>query len=279
MKFVRYAETEIKSRGINHRVGSFRYKDMGEGLPGTPGNFFLRLVWSETDFFSPRHLHNFDQVRVQVQGEFDFATDGTMKPGTIGYFPESTPYGPQTSRQDTIQLVLQIGGPSGSGYLSEAERVAAVEKLAAGGRFSEGRYFAAGDTTSTGVDSFQATWEAAMGRRMVYPKQRFQKPVLVHPDALTWLPVPGAAGVEHKRVWDYGRNTVGLDLYRLAPGATLEVPGTACCFVEQGQGMVSCAGTQAPYALRDVAHAAEGETLRVVAADATQLIVFVHPTF
>ena len=72
---------------------------------------------------------------------------------------------------------------------------------------------------------------------------------------------------------------MGLDLYRLAPGAALEVPGTACCFVEQGQGMVSCAGTQAPYALRDVAHAAEGETLRVVAADATQLIVFVHPTF
>ena len=81
MKFVRYAETEIKSRGINHRVGSFRYKDLGEGVPGTPGNFFLRMVWSETDFFSPRHLHNFDQVRVQVQGEFDFATDGTMKPG------------------------------------------------------------------------------------------------------------------------------------------------------------------------------------------------------
>lgn len=87
MHLIRYQDTELKTRGINHRVGSFRYKDLGEGVPGTADNFFLRLVWSQTDFFSPRHLHNFDQLRVQIEGEFDFATDGAMKLGAIAYTP------------------------------------------------------------------------------------------------------------------------------------------------------------------------------------------------
>jgi hypothetical protein len=183
----------------------------------------LRLVWSQTDFFSPRHLHNFDQVRVQLEGEFDFATDGVMKPGAVAYFPEGTPYGPQTSQDETLQLVMQIGGPSGAGYMSEAQRVAAVDALAKIGRFSEGRYFAPGDTGSTGIDSLQAAWEYALGQKMVYPPQRFQKPVLMNPDAMAWQ--ARAPGVERRQIWDFGRQAVALEQYRLSAGSALVLPG------------------------------------------------------
>ena len=104
MDLVNYEQAALHTRAVNHREGSFRYKDLGQGTPGRPENFYLRMVWTEGDFFSPRHMHNFDQVRVQIKGRFSFDKDGTMHPGCIGYFPEGTPYGPQTSAEDTIQL-------------------------------------------------------------------------------------------------------------------------------------------------------------------------------
>lgn len=273
MRHLRYADTELKTRGINHRVGSFRYKDLGEGDPGSAGNFFLRLVWSQSDFFSPRHLHNFDQVRVQLEGEFDFAADGAMRPGTIGYFPEGTPYGPQTSQDETLQLVLQIGGPSGAGYLSEAQRIAAVDALAATGRFEAGRYFAPGDRGTTGVDSLQAAWEHAMDRKMAYPPARFERPLLLHPEAFAWQ--AQGAGVQRRQLWDFGADTVALASYALAPGATLDLAGTASYFFESG---TAEAGGQTIAAF-DTVHLSQGETINVIARQPTKLLAFRHPVF
>jgi hypothetical protein len=277
MQLVRFADTEIQTRGVNHRVGTFRFKDLGEGQAGTAGNFFLRLVWSQTDFFSPRHLHNFDQVRVQLKGEFDFATDGVMKTGAVAYFPEGTPYGPQTSQDETLQLVMQIGGPSGAGYMSEAQRVAAVDALAKVGRFSEGRYFAPGDTGSTGIDSLQAAWEYALGQKMAYPPQRFQKPVLMNPDAIAWR--PRGAGVERRQVWDFGRQAVALEQYRLAPGAALPLKGPLSCFVEQGAGQAKSQALESAFESLDALHLKQGEAVTLTAKEPTQLLVFVHPVF
>jgi hypothetical protein len=273
MQLIHYTDTELKTRGINHRVGTFRYKDLGEGEAGTPGNFFLRLVWSQTDFFSPRHLHNFDQIRVQIQGEFDFAGDGLMKPGSVGYFPEGTPYGPQTSQDETVQLVLQIGGPSGAGYMSEAQRVAAVDALARIGRFSEGRYFAPGDSGSTGIDSLQAAWEYALGQKMSYPPARFQKPVLMNPDALAWQ-VP-ERGVRRRQVWDFGPGAVAVIQYALEPGAALRLDGPLSCFVEEGS-----AGLEGQ-ALEtfDVVHLTTGESIELNAREPAKLLLFRHPAF
>ena len=285
MRLIRYTNAELKTRGINHRVGTFRYKDLGEGLPGTPGNFYLRMVWSGEDFFSPRHLHNFDQVRVQIEGEFDFAGDGSMKPGDIGYFPEGTPYGPQTSQKHTVQLVLQIGGPSGSGYISQAQRVDAVESLSRTGQFSDGRYFAGGGTGSTGIDGFQAAWEEALGRKMVYPPRRFQKPVLMDPEALAWEALPGQPGVDRRQLWRFGRQAVAADLYRAAPGAALALAGPATCFVKRGAGHVQAGSDghdESPgsaFESFDVVHIEQGESVTLRPREATQLLVFRHPLF
>jgi hypothetical protein len=273
MQLVSYADTPVQTRGINHRVGTFRFKDMGEGEAGTAGNFFLRLVWSQTDFFSPRHLHNFDQVRLQLEGEFDFATDGLMKPGAVAYFPEGTPYGPQTSQDETLQLVMQIGGPSGAGYMSEAQRVAAVDALAKIGRFSEGRYFATGDTGSTGIDSLQAAWEFALGQKMVYPPQRFQKPVLMNPDAISWRAL--GAGVAHRQIWDFGSQAVALEQYRLATDAALVLKGPLSCFVEQGAGQAQAK----TFKSFDALHLKQGEAVTLTAKEPAKLLVFVHPVF
>ncbi len=101
----------------NIREGTLRTRRLLTGEPGTPGNFSLQLSSTPT-YYSPRHRHNFDQVRFQLQGDFDFATDGIMKPGCVAYFPEGTYYGPQSGPLPSETLVLQFGGASGSGYLS-----------------------------------------------------------------------------------------------------------------------------------------------------------------
>lgn len=276
MQLLKHDQIETQRRGVNHRVGSFIYKDLGSGQPGRPDNFLLRLVTSGTDFFSPRHMHNFDQVRVQVQGRFAFDADGVMEPGSIGYFPEGTAYGPQTSREDTVQLVMQIGGPSGNGYLSESERIAAVEALAAQGEFRGGHYYKGG--TGDGIDGFQAAWEHAQGRPMVYPPKRLQRPLLVEPEAFDWIAGP-APGVEHKTMVDFGRRTVGVRLYRLDPGAMLALQGPLSCFIDTGGGEIEAAGVRQACGRFDTLHLAGGEQAALQASTASRLIVFSHPAF
>jgi hypothetical protein len=231
------------------------------------------MVWTEGDFFSPRHMHNFDQVRVQIKGRFSFNKDGTMHPGCIGYFPEGTPYGPQTSAEDTVQLAMQIGGPSGSGYLSEEERTAAVDALAKRGRFEGGRYFAADDQPGAGKDGFEAAWEFANGRRIKYPKRRLEKPLLVNPEAFEWLDLPGFPGVRAKRLWDFGSRALACSLYQLAAGSSLVLTDAQTSFVQSGSGALG----QSRFAQFDVLHLAAGESARIEAQEETELLAMSHP--
>lgn len=274
MDFVSCEAAPLHTRGANHRQGSFRYKDLGQGTPGRLDNYYLRLVWTEGDFFSPRHMHNFDQVRVQIKGRFSFDKDGTMHPGGIGYFPEGTAYGPQTSAEDTIQLAMQIGGPSRSGYISEEERQVAVDALSKRGRFEGGKYFADGKS-GPGQDGFEAVWEYANGRRIKYPAKRLEKPLLVNPDAFEWLAVSGCDGVQRKQMWDFGASALSCSLYRVDAGSALALTGPLTLFVLAGAGQVAEHG----FALHDALHLAAGEAARIEARDESELLVMPHPVF
>ena len=275
MDFVSFEAAPLHTRGTNHRQGSFRYKDLGQGTPGQLGNYYLRIVWTEGDFFSPRHMHNFDQVRVQLKGQFGFDKDGTMHPGGIGYFPEGTAYGPQTSAVDTIQLAMQIGGPSRSGYISEHERHQAVEALSKRGRFEKGKFFPNGDKTGAGQDGFEAVWEYANGRRIKYPRKRLEKPLLVNPDAFEWLGVHNASGVRIKRLWDFGSNALACSIYQIDAGAALTLPGPLTAFVLSGVGAIG----PHRFAKYDALHLETGETARIDALEAAELLVMPHPVF
>ena len=142
----------------NHaRKGKFLFHQLLEGRESDPDNFSLQLVRTFGDFYSPRHRHNFDQVRVQIEGECDFTRDGRMYPGSISYFPESTPYGPQKNDGEALVLVLQFGGASGHGYISERMYHETIGELKTCGEFKDGFYFPEGSTE--GKDAFEAVWE------------------------------------------------------------------------------------------------------------------------
>ena len=149
------------------REGVFRSRKLLTGTECSPGNFALQLVTTPETYYSPRHRHNFDQVRYQIEGDFDFAADGKMKPGTIAYFPEGTHYGPQSSKQKSLTLVLQFGGASGSGYLSSEQYARAAAELAKVGSFEKGVFTRTGeDGAKVNQDAYEAVWEQVNGRKL-----------------------------------------------------------------------------------------------------------------
>ncbi len=56
-----------ESRSV--RGGELRKQHLLVGNDLGPGNFFFVLAYQKGDFFSPRHHHNFDQFRYQIEGE------------------------------------------------------------------------------------------------------------------------------------------------------------------------------------------------------------------
>src|SRR5260221_14711639 len=133
MDIVKYEQAALHTRGVNHREGSFRYKDLGQGTPGRPENFYLRMVWTEGDFFSPRHMHNFDQVRVQIQGKFSFDKDGTMQPGCIGYFPKARPTARRRRPKTPCSSRCRSAGPAAAGGFREREAPRGARRCRSGG--------------------------------------------------------------------------------------------------------------------------------------------------
>ena len=113
-RIINLSEIPVLER-THARAGLFRAQALLAGLEGSPDNFFLQLSQTFSDFASPRHRHNFDQVRVQLKSDADFARDGVMQPGMVAYFPEGVFYGPQSISGESLTLVLQLGGASGAG--------------------------------------------------------------------------------------------------------------------------------------------------------------------
>ena len=239
MRIVHGDQVEEKIRIHQHRQGMFRHRTVATGEPGTPGNFILELVRTTDDFFSPRHKHNFDQFRYQLEGEFDFDRNGKMTPGTIGYFPEGTPYGPQSSSVSSLTLVLQFGGASGNGYMTQEQLEAGTAELKKRGAFEKGVFRRnEGEDGKRNVDGYQAVWEHVNRRPMKYPAQRYHDPIMMNPEHFDWVPVANAPGACEKLMGVFTERGCEARFLRLAPAARIAAPGRKLYFVLTGDGLM-----------------------------------------
>src|ERR1700741_2890524 len=96
-----------------HRQGTMAHKVLFEGEEGSPDNFVWVLAKEGGDYFSPRHRHAWDQVRLCLEGAVPIGPGLTVDAGEVAYFPEGVAYGPQEGGGDRIELLLQFGGASG----------------------------------------------------------------------------------------------------------------------------------------------------------------------
>jgi hypothetical protein len=273
MKIVHADDVEWK-RGLQHRGGTFHYRHLLNGAPGTPGNFQFNIGQLEGDFSSPRHRHNFDQFRFQLEGTMNFDRNGKMAAGTFGYFPEGAAYGPQSSEGRSATAVLQFGSASGGGYLSREEVYAGTEELKKYGTF-EGGIFRRNDDVEgrRNTDGYQAIWEHAHGERMEYPKPRYRDPIMVDPANYEWLTVAGTPGVTHKSLGTFTERQCAAELIRIKRGAACRAGERSVYLVLSGSGVVG----NAPYRPLTAVHLDEGESAEIVARDDTELLRLVLP--
>src|SRR5260370_5533308 len=204
--------------GFGDRGGAFHGRIMVEGEPGALDNFQLSFGQMGGDFNSPRHRHNFEQIRYQLEGALDYGRDGKLVTGMIGYFPEAVYYGPQSQDPDIAckAIVLQFGGASGSGYLSQAEVQAGMRELREEGEFKDGVFRRrAGVEGKRNLDGYQAIWEHVNERPMVYPKPRYPQPIFMDPANYEWVPDQGEPDVAEKHVGVFTdrRSTTGLIIH------------------------------------------------------------------
>lgn len=275
MKIVQ-ADELPKYRALPHRAGTIYFRDVMEGEPGTPGNFQLTLAESAGDFYSPRHRHNFEQIRFCLDGDLDFSKTGKLTPGMVGYFPEGVSYGPQTQKPDntSLALVLQFGGASGSGYLSRGEAKAATDELKKQGEFIDGVFRRHADVPGKrNMDGFQAIWEYANQRPMVYPKPRYEEPVFMDPAAYEWAAVEGVPGVAEKLLGIFTERRAEQRFLKIDSGVSFGLRGRAIYVALSGAGTV---GGQAIRRLTTI-YLDAGETAALAVREPMELMQFGLP--
>ena len=125
----------------NVRGGRIVFKELLRGAEKTPVNFSLVLADTDVTFKSPRHRHNFDQIRITLEGSTNFGPRHNIEVGDVAYFPEGTAYGPQNQElvgKASLAMVIQFGGASGNGYMSQRELFEGQERLRVFGEFEGG---------------------------------------------------------------------------------------------------------------------------------------------
>jgi hypothetical protein len=249
----------------NPRGGTFHYKRLVEGTPGTAGNFGLMLSHTFDNFVSPRHHHNFEQIRFQLEGVCCFGRDGEMVPGTVGYFPEGVFYGPQSAAGEALVLVLQFGGPSGSGYMSEDELQTSVAELSLVGEFRAGVFYRTSGEGRPRQDAYEAAWENRHKRPMSYPAGLYPSPILTQAETLPWQSeAPGA----HARSFGQFKGGTAASVLQLEAGATTSLCGPSVVFVVSGAGRLADQPIEAQASI----HLSPAETLPLATDTGIELL-------
>lgn len=273
MKVVRIEELDLKHvpGSTTSRGSQMDYHEYIAGQPGELDNFILIVYYTGSDYVTPRHRHNFDQIRVQIDGdEYDYARNGKMQLGDVGYFPEGTYYGPAKSGEKVATLLLQIGGMSGQGYMSQPEYKAAVVELKKRGEFHDGIFTWQDENGQKhNQDGYEAVWEHCRQQRLEYPPERFQAPVFMNPDSFDWYPYESAAGVDHKFLGSFGEGGgMRLGLFRMSAGATIaSAPQRTIFFVMDGAGRAN----DQLWKKRSAIHIERGESCALTAQEPSTL--------
>jgi len=202
-----------------HRSGGIDFKRLIQGADGAPDNFEFSFVRTAGDYYTPRHRHNFDQLRFCLEGSMNYAPGKNLSAGTIGYFPEGTFYGPQQDTVGSIVLLLQMGGAAGYGFMSYRQLNDGYQRLADLGQFDHGVFTRqTTDGRAQRKDGYEAIWEYVNHREVEYPAPRYEEPVVMHAENFGWRAIGG--GFDYKHLGSFGERGLEVGFIRGAKGAT-----------------------------------------------------------
>lgn len=240
MEIVHGKTLEFTPPPLKHRGDGIAFKSLFRGEEGTPENYYLSVA-RQSDFYSPRHKHNFDQFRFAVRNDVSIGPDMLLREGELVYHPEAVQYGPQYDKGgDRDVLVLQFGGTSGQGYLSFDQLATAQPALKEKGRFEGGKYYAENDGTTDGKDAYEALWEYYNRRPLIYAAPRFDNPIIVKPQNFAWKPYMSAGeGIFNKTLGVFTERETRVQVVRIVAGRKWHVVAqnaTQLLYVLRGEG-------------------------------------------
>jgi quercetin dioxygenase-like cupin family protein len=241
--------------------------------------FSLEITPEET-WSTPSHRHNFDQIRLHLEGEYSFLKDQWVRGVKVGYYPESMYYGPQVRHHGDKTLNLQFGGASRNGFMTPRERRIGYDELMKRGWFEKGAYTWLDDRGKRHRrEAYTAVWELMRGRRITYAKPRYDTLLHMDPEVYEWREDASQPGVAFKHLGSFTENNFTINFIRLDRGATVTIDQhTAPQVLYVITGAVTVAGkTHGPdtgFALDE--H--EGP-VRFSALESTQLYFVRLPTF
>jgi hypothetical protein len=179
-------------------------------------------------------------------------------------------------------MVMQFGGASGAGFVSQRQMAEAFAALKQEGTFEGGVFrrerASAAPGTRINQDGYEAIWEHVTGRRLAYPAPRYSAPFVMHPESYEWAPDPAQPGVAQRHLGTFTERHVELAVLRLAAGAACTLParlGIRVHFALTGTG--SAAGE--PYRALSAWEAAPGETIALRAAAESEIFIAGLPIF
>jgi hypothetical protein len=139
----------------------------------------------------------------------------------------------------SLTLVLQFGGASGNGYMTQQQLEAGTAELKKHGAFEKGVFRRSeGEDGKRNVDGYQAVWEHVNKRPMKYPAQRYHDPIMMSPDHFDWVPIGGIPGVCEKLMGVFTERGCEARFFRLAPSASIPARGRKLYFILTGDGRV-----------------------------------------
>jgi hypothetical protein len=270
---ITHASTAKRYGAAAHRDGGIAFISLLEGTEGTAGNYHLMVV-SADQYYAPRHRHNFDQVRIMLEGDFSFDKGRVQSEGMWAYFPEGTYYTQRAEKKSTT-LLLQSGGPHSAGYMSNRQMRETGDAMQAHGpgKFAQGVYtWHDAKGKKHNQDGYEAIWERVNGKAIRYVKPAYAEPQFWRPDDARWQPT-AQEGVSMRLFGPFTEKELRLAHVRVAAGATCRLSGAACetlVYVASGEGALRAECTEA-HAHAEPKHAAMSstavtETLRPLSA-------------
>jgi hypothetical protein len=239
-----HAEDSAKINSV--RGAEREFKTLLTGDENALDNFRLYFVRQKGEVDIPRHKHNFDQIRMCLEGGKQNFGDGKwIAPGEIAYFPEGTPYGPERSNTERLSITLQFGGASRNGFVSSARLQQAMNDMKEFGTFEKGIFKRIGQLApgeKRNQDSYEAIWEHINKRKLIYPKPRYGEAILIKPEGFEWEPSAEQPGFAKKELCTFSERHLQFAVAKLEPGARGLQPsrgGIQIGFVLQGEGAVN----------------------------------------
>lgn len=269
------SETAGKSA---HRPGGIHFHYLLTGIEDAQDNFVLALVETTDDYSTPRHHHNFEQVRLMLKGEFEYERGHIQEEMSVGYFGEGTYY-TQKGRGQSLALILQVGGPSGGGFMSHRRLRAGASELEKTGNFERGIYtWIDAEGKRHSKDGYEVVWEHVMDKPVKYPEPRYERPVIMFPKHFDYLPVRGVPGGETKELGRFNERGLTISQLRLAAGTTFPVDSERQSFLFY---VMSGGGTSngEPWRAESALQCEAGESVSLQADSASEFFVIGLPVF